>query len=57
MRSAACWARPARLYVELIRGTPLQVQILVFIYVVADATGVQNRHLAGTLIPASFSGA
>jgi polar amino acid transport system permease protein len=47
----------ARLYVELIRGTPLLVQILVFFYVVADAAGVQDRHVAGTLILAVFSGA
>ncbi|HMO64136.1 MAG TPA: amino acid ABC transporter permease [Verrucomicrobiota bacterium] len=47
----------ARLYVELIRGTPLLVQILVFFYVVADAAGIGNRHLAGVLILAVFSGA
>jgi polar amino acid transport system permease protein len=47
----------ARLYVELIRGTPLLVQILIFFYVVADAFGVQNRYLAGVLILSFFSGA
>lgn len=47
----------ARLYVELIRGTPLLVQILVFFYVVADAARLGNRHLAGVLILAVFAGA
>src|SRR5262249_4406582 len=37
------------LYVELVRGTPLLVQILVFFYVVADAFHVGNRYLAGIL--------
>jgi polar amino acid transport system permease protein len=45
------------LYVELVRGTPLLVQILVFFYVVADAFGVENRYLAGVLILSFFSGA
>jgi polar amino acid transport system permease protein len=46
-----------QLYVELIRGTPLLVQILIFFYVVADAFHVQNRYLAGILILSFFSGA
>jgi polar amino acid transport system permease protein len=45
------------LYVELVRGTPLLVQILIFFYVVADAFHVENRYLAGILILSSFSGA
>ncbi len=45
------------LYVELVRGTPLLVQILVFFYVVADAFHVTNRYLAGVLILSFFSGA
>ena len=32
----------ASLYVELIRGTPLLVQIFLFYYVIADAANVQN---------------
>jgi polar amino acid transport system permease protein len=44
-------------YVELTRGTPLLVQILIFFYVVADAFHVQNRYLAGTLILSFFGGA
>jgi polar amino acid transport system permease protein len=47
----------ARIYVELIRGTPLLVQILIFFYVVADAMGVSNRYLVGALTLAFFSGA
>jgi polar amino acid transport system permease protein len=46
-----------KLYIELIRGTPLLVQILVFFYVVADAFGVDNRYLVGVLTLACFSGA
>jgi polar amino acid transport system permease protein len=45
------------LYVELVRGTPLLVQILVFFYVVADAFRVENRYVAGVLILSFFSGA
>jgi polar amino acid transport system permease protein len=45
------------LVVELVRGTPLLVQILVFFYVVADAFHVENRYLAGVLILSLFSGA
>ena len=47
----------ARLYMELIRGTPLLVQILIFFYVVADAFGVNDRYLVGIVILAMFSGA
>lgn len=56
-----CPFLPARslgvLYVELIRGTPLLVQILVFFYVVADAFGISNRYLVGVLTLSMFSGA
>jgi polar amino acid transport system permease protein len=45
------------LYVELVRGTPLLVQILIFFYVVADAFHVENRYVAGVLILSFFSGA
>ncbi|HEY4745361.1 MAG TPA: amino acid ABC transporter permease [Desulfuromonadaceae bacterium] len=47
----------ARLYTEIIRGTPLLVQILIFFYVVAGAFGLANRYLAGVIILAMFSGA
>lgn len=47
----------ARVYVELIRGTPLLVQLLIGFYVVASAVGLDNRYLVGTLVLALFSGA
>lgn len=47
----------SKIYVELIRGTPLLVQILIFFYVVADAVGLENRYIAGVLILSFFSGA
>lgn len=47
----------ARIYVELIRGTPLLVQILIFFYVVADAVGIENRCVVGVLTLSVFSGA
>jgi len=47
----------ALLYVEVIRGTPLLVQILVFYYVVANGMGLENRLVAGVIILSFFSGA
>lgn len=47
----------AAIYVELVRGTPLLVQILIFFYVVADAFAVNNRYVVGVLTLAVFSGA
>jgi len=47
----------ARVYMEIIRGTPLLVQILIFFYVVADAFGIGNRYLVGIIILAMFAGA
>jgi polar amino acid transport system permease protein len=44
-------------YVEIIRGTPLLVQILIFFYVIADAFGVSNRYLVGILTLSIFAGA
>ncbi|MCS1411034.1 MAG: hypothetical protein M2R45_04229 [Verrucomicrobia subdivision 3 bacterium] len=38
-----------RIVVELIRGAPLLVQILIFFYVVADAYGIENRYIAKCL--------
>jgi polar amino acid transport system permease protein len=46
-----------KIYIELIRGTPLLVQILVFFYVVADAFGIGNRYAVGALTLALFAGA
>ncbi len=47
----------SQIYVEVVRGTPLLVQILIFFYVVADAFGVGNRYVVGVLTLAFFSGA
>lgn len=47
----------SRIYMEIIRGTPLLVQILIFFYVVADAFGINNRYFVGIVILAMFSGA
>jgi len=47
----------SRVYIELIRGTPLLVQILLFFYVFADAFGFEDRFLSGIFIMAIFSGA
>ncbi|MBI4664130.1 MAG: amino acid ABC transporter permease [Verrucomicrobia bacterium] len=47
----------SRIYIEVVRGTPLLVQILIFFYVVADAFHVENRYLVGVLTLAFFSGA
>ena len=47
----------SKLYIEIIRGTPLLVQILIFFYVVADAFGVGNRYVVGTLVLSFFAGA
>lgn len=47
----------AGVVVELIRGTPLLVQILIFFYVVAESLGVSNRYFVGVLTLSLFSGA
>ncbi len=47
----------SKLYIEVVRGTPLLVQILIFFYVVANSFGVANRYLVGILTLACFSGA
>jgi polar amino acid transport system permease protein len=47
----------ATVYVELIRGTPLLVQILLFFYVIGTALGVENRYVAGVVILSLFAGA
>jgi polar amino acid transport system permease protein len=46
-----------RVYVELIRGTPLLVQLLIGFYVVANAVGLENRYVCGVLVLSLFSGA
>ena len=44
-------------YVELARGTPLLVQLLILFYVVGNAIGLQDRYTSGIIILAIFSGA
>ena len=47
----------SKIYIELIRGTPLLVQILLFFYVIASAVHLENRYVVGILTLAIFSGA
>lgn len=47
----------SRFYVELIRGTPFLVQILLIYYIFANDLGLDNRYVAGVLILAIFSSA
>ncbi|MBS0603488.1 MAG: amino acid ABC transporter permease [Verrucomicrobia bacterium] len=47
----------SQIYIELIRGTPLLVQLLFFFYVVASAFGIQSRYLVGIVTLSIFSGA
>jgi polar amino acid transport system permease protein len=47
----------SKVYVTLIRGTPLIMQIYLFFYVVGVAFNIENRFLAGVLILSIFEGA
>lgn len=47
----------AATYVEIIRGTPLLVQIIFFYYIIGTAWGLSNRFIAGVLILSVFEGA
>jgi polar amino acid transport system permease protein len=47
----------SQIYIELIRGTPLLVQLLFFFYVVASAVGLNNRYFVGVATLSFFSGA
>ncbi|WP_052768376.1 amino acid ABC transporter permease [Campylobacter lari] len=47
----------ARVFIELIRGTPLLVQILLIYYIFADNLGLDNRYVCGVLILALFASA
>lgn len=47
----------ARFYIEIIRGTPLLVQILIIFYVFANNLGFDNRYIVGVFILALFAGA
>jgi polar amino acid transport system permease protein len=43
-------------YIEVIRGTPLLVQILVFFYIIGTAYRLNNRYIMGVLILSIFAG-
>ncbi len=47
----------SKVYIELIRGTPLLVQTLFFFYVIADVVGLDNRYVSGVLVLSIFHGA
>ena len=47
----------ADLYVKIIRGTPLLVQIYLFFYIIGTAWGIENRMVAGVAILSVFEGA
>ena len=49
----AQWA--ARTYVEVVRGTPLLVQILIGYYMLASALGLESRFWVGILLLAAFA--
>ena len=46
-----------RIYVDLVRGTPLLVQILILYYVTANAIGISDRNVAGVVILSMSYGA
>ena len=45
-----------KIFIEIIRGTPLIVQIYLFFYVIGTALNIENRYVMGILIMAIFSG-
>jgi len=47
----------SRIYTEVIRGTPLLVQILIFYFGIFHQVGIENSYVAGVLILAGFHGA
>lgn len=47
----------SKIYVEIIRGTPLLVQIYIIYYGVFHQVDLENRYVAGVLILSGFSGA
>ena len=47
----------SRIYTEVIRGTPLLVQIYIFNYGIFHQIGFDNRYVNGVLILSAFSGA
>ncbi len=47
----------SKFYIELIRGTPLLVQIVFFYYIIGTAFQIENKIIGGILILSTFSGA
>jgi His/Glu/Gln/Arg/opine family amino acid ABC transporter permease subunit len=47
----------ARVYIEIIRGTPLLVQTIFFFYFIGTAYRLENRYWMGILILSVFAGA
>lgn len=47
----------SRIYVEITRGTPLLVQILIAYYGLANSIGIDNRYIVGGLTLSIFGGA
>jgi len=47
----------AKTFIEVVRGTPLLVQIYLFYYVVGTALKIENRYFVGIIIMSLFSGA
>ncbi len=47
----------SKMLIEIIRGTPLLVQVLIFFYVIAPAVHINNRIVSGVIILSIFSGA
>lgn len=46
-----------KVYIQIIRGTPLLVQIYFFYYIIGTAWGINNRYIAGIIILSIFEGA
>jgi len=46
-----------RCYIEIVRGTPLLVQLFIGFYIVLNALHLENRFIAGTILLAFFAGA
>lgn len=46
-----------KIYIEITRGTPLLVQMLLIFYVFADAVHIENRYVVGVAVLSLFSGA
>jgi len=47
----------SKIYIEVVRGTPLLIQILLFYYVIANSMGWNNRYMVGIVIMSIFAGA